>query len=98
MNVPKREFWNNADPERLPDVWRLTKVKGEQTLTAVCQVWAVELGWDLRVFIDGALISRRSAAPVSRWWIGPSIGEPPSRSRTGRDDWHAPREKLGRFP
>ena len=56
MNVPKREFWNNADPERLPDAWRLTKVKGEQTLTAVCQVWAVELGWDLRVFIDGALM------------------------------------------
>ena len=56
MNVPKREFWNNADPERLPDAWQLTKVKGEQTLTAVCQVWAVELGWDLRLFIDGDLV------------------------------------------
>jgi len=56
MNVPKPEFWNNADPERLPDAWRLTKVKGEQTFTAVCQVWAVELGWDLRLFIDGELM------------------------------------------
>ena len=56
MPVPKREFWNNGDPERLRDAWRLTKVKGERTLTAVCQVWAIELGWDLRVFIDEALM------------------------------------------
>jgi hypothetical protein len=53
MPVPKREFWNNANPERLPDAWRMTKVKGDRTMTAVCEVWAVELGWDLRLMIDG---------------------------------------------
>jgi len=25
--VPKREFWNNAEPERLPDQWRMTFLK-----------------------------------------------------------------------
>ena len=51
--VPKREFWNNAEPERLPDQWRLTQVKGDHTMTAVCECWAVEMGWDLRLMIDG---------------------------------------------
>ena len=53
MQTRKREFWNNAEPERLPDAWRMTKVKGDHTMTAVCEVWAVELGWDLRLMIDG---------------------------------------------
>jgi hypothetical protein len=42
MQTRKREFWNNAEPERLPDAWRMTKVKGDHTMTAVCEVWAVE--------------------------------------------------------
>jgi hypothetical protein len=50
--VPKREFWNNAEPERLPDQWRMTKAKGDHTMIAVCEVWAVELGWELRLTID----------------------------------------------
>jgi hypothetical protein len=37
MQTRKREFWNNAEPERLPDQWRMTKVKGDQTMTAVCE-------------------------------------------------------------
>ena len=44
MQVPKREFWNNAAPERLPDAWRMTKDKGGRTMVAVCEVWAVEMG------------------------------------------------------
>ena len=48
----RREFWNNADPERLPDQWRMTKTKGDHTMTAACEVWAVELAWDLRLMID----------------------------------------------
>jgi hypothetical protein len=42
MQVAKREFWNNSQPERLPDVWRMTKGKGDHTMMAVCEVWAVE--------------------------------------------------------
>jgi hypothetical protein len=52
-DVPKRQFWNNSERKRLPDAWRLTKVKGGHTMTAVCEVWAVEMGWDLRLMIDG---------------------------------------------
>ena len=53
MHVSKRELWNNAEVERLPDAWRMTKINGDHTLTAVCEVWAVESGWDLRLRIDG---------------------------------------------
>jgi len=55
-HVPRREFWNNANPERLADAWRLTEVKNGQTLVAVCEVWAVELGWELRLFVEGSMI------------------------------------------
>jgi len=53
MQVPKREFWNNAEPERLPDQWRMTKAKGDPTMTAVCEVWTHEMGWELRLQVDG---------------------------------------------
>jgi hypothetical protein len=52
-HVPRREFWNNPEPERLPDGFRMTKVKGDYTTTAVCEVWAVEMSRDLRLMIDG---------------------------------------------
>jgi hypothetical protein len=48
-----RSTQQRSNPERLPDAWRVTKVKGDHTMTAVCEVWAVELGWDLRLMIDG---------------------------------------------
>ena len=51
--TPRRELWNNAQPERLPDAWRMTKVKGDRTLMAVCEVWTVEMGWDLRLMVHG---------------------------------------------
>src|SRR3954471_13339684 len=75
--VPKREFWNNAEPERLPDAWTLTKVKGDRTLTAVCQVWAVELGWNVRVVVEASIIHsslcRSGAEMIERaeFWLGP---------------------------
>jgi hypothetical protein len=31
----------------------MTKVKDDHTMTAVCEVRAVELGWDVRLMIDG---------------------------------------------
>ena len=35
--VPRREFSNNAEPERLPDQWRMTMAttKGEHATTAL---------------------------------------------------------------
>jgi hypothetical protein len=84
MQTRKREFWNNAEPERLPDQWRMTKVKGDHTMTAVCKVWAVEMGWELRLMIDGhglqlaslcrsgrEMVDRADdwkAAMLSAWW------------------------------
>ena len=31
----------------------MTKVQDDHILTAVCEVWAVEMGWDLRLQIEG---------------------------------------------
>ena len=53
LQVRKREFWNNAEAERLPDAWRMTKVQDDHILTAICEVWAVEMGWDVRLQIEG---------------------------------------------
>lgn len=52
MQTPKRAFWNNAEPERLPDAWKMTKPKGDHVLTAACEVWGVEIGWKLRLMIE----------------------------------------------
>ena len=53
LQVRKREFWNNAEAVRLPDAWRMTKVQDDHILTAICEVWAVEMGWDVRLQIEG---------------------------------------------
>ena len=53
MQVRKREFWNSAEPERLPDEFVMTKQQGDHTSTAVCECWVVDLGWNLRLMIDG---------------------------------------------
>jgi hypothetical protein len=29
MDVRRRQFWQNREPERLPDAWRMTKQKGD---------------------------------------------------------------------
>lgn len=42
----------NDDPERLSDAFRLTKHKGQHTLTAVCEVWSHAFGWELRLMVN----------------------------------------------
>jgi hypothetical protein len=48
----RREFWN-GDPERLPDGFTVTKPKGDHVLTAVCEVWTDQMGWEQRLQVDG---------------------------------------------
>jgi hypothetical protein len=50
--MSRREFWND-DPERLPDGFTVTKPNGDHVLTAVCEVWTHEMGWELRLQVDG---------------------------------------------
>jgi hypothetical protein len=37
----------------LPDGFTFRKAKDEHVLTAVCEVWTHEMGWELRLQIDG---------------------------------------------
>src|SRR4051812_2140971 len=51
-SVLQREIWNGR-PERYPDAFTLRKRKDARTLTAVCEVWSHQFGWELRLQIDG---------------------------------------------
>jgi hypothetical protein len=44
----------------------MTKQKGTDTIVAVCEVWAVELGWDLCVQIDGHGLHRSALCRSGR--------------------------------
>ena len=48
--VPLREFWQGP-PIRISSGWKLTK----NTHHAECELFAHELGWELRLFIDSEL-------------------------------------------
>jgi hypothetical protein len=52
MTHTQREFWNGA-PERLRDAFTMTKSKHGRLLTAVCEVWSHEFGWELKLMIEG---------------------------------------------
>jgi hypothetical protein len=73
----QRTFWY-GDPERLPDAFRMTKQKGEQTLVATCEKWSHPFGFELRLVIDadGLRMSAvvRSAeemlATIDKWKAG----------------------------
>jgi hypothetical protein len=57
----QRGIWNGP-PERLSDAFRLTKQKSDSTLSAVCEVWSHEFGWELRLMIDGHGLQKSSVA------------------------------------
>ncbi len=57
----QRAIWN-GDPEKLSNAFRLTKFKGERVLTATCEVWSHQFGWELRLTIDGRGLQMSSVA------------------------------------
>ena len=50
----QREHWN-GQPPYLGDLFRVSKTRGEKTLTALCKLWTHALGWELRLEISGDL-------------------------------------------
>ncbi len=65
MQTGKREFWNGP-PERLPDRFRMTKLKGDHIFTAVCEVWTHPSGWELRLIIGGHRMQMTSVVQSDR--------------------------------
>jgi hypothetical protein len=51
-SVLQRDVWNGR-PERCPDAFTMRKRKDCRILTAVCEVWSHQFGWELRLQIDG---------------------------------------------
>jgi hypothetical protein len=43
----------NGPPERFRDAFRMTKPKADGVLSAVCEVWSHQFGFELRLMIDG---------------------------------------------
>jgi hypothetical protein len=73
-HVPQRPFWNGP-PERLRDAFRMTKQKGDHVLSALCELWSNQFGWELKLMIDGhglqmssvVRTDREMAATVDTW-------------------------------
>jgi len=49
-----REPWN-GQPTYFGDLFRVSRVRGDKTLTAVCELWTHALGWEVRLEINGDL-------------------------------------------
>src|SRR5687767_15284007 len=49
-----REHWN-GQPTHLGDLFRVSKLRGDKTLEAACRLWTHQLGWEVRLEINGDL-------------------------------------------
>jgi hypothetical protein len=50
----QREHWN-GQPTHLGDLFRVSKMRGDKQLAAVCKLWTHALGWEVRLEINGDL-------------------------------------------
>ena len=57
LDVPQRPDWIGP-PVLLGEGWRLHKVIGGLRREAVCELWSHQLGWELRLVIDGGELTR----------------------------------------
>ena len=51
-NVIQREIWN-GNPEQLRELFSLAKAGRAM---AVCSLWSHQLGWELRLAVNGSLV------------------------------------------
>jgi len=45
----------NGQPTVLGDLFRVTKTRGDKQLEAACRLWTHQLGWEVRLEINGDL-------------------------------------------
>jgi len=50
----QRAHWN-CQRTYLSDLFRVTKMRDEKQLNAICKLWTHALGWELRLEINGDL-------------------------------------------
>ena len=50
----QREHWN-GQPTYLGDLFRVSKTRDDKRLSAVCQLWTHNLGWEVRLEINSEL-------------------------------------------
>lgn len=61
MDTLQREYWTG--PPVLHSIgWRLQKHVGEREREAVCELWTHQLGWELRLVVDGGEFQRSQVA------------------------------------
>jgi hypothetical protein len=48
------ERWDGR-PTYLGDLFRVSKARGEKPLTAVCTLWTHQIGWEVRLEVNGDL-------------------------------------------
>ena len=62
------DIWSGT-PDRLPDAFRVTKSKGDCVLSAVCETWSHQFGWELQLMVDGYGLQRSSVVRSAREMI-----------------------------
>ena len=50
----QREHWN-GQPTHVGDLFRVGKTCGDKRLEATCELWTHQLGWEVRLEINGDL-------------------------------------------
>jgi hypothetical protein len=78
----QREHWN-GQPTHLGDLFRVSKTRGDKHLEAVCCLLSHQLGWELRLEVNGDLQRSEVCRSQDEVWST-------SEQWEGRDD----RERL----
>jgi len=74
------EFWDGT-PAPLGAGWRLHKSICGRSRQAVCELWSHQLGWELRLVVDGGDFRRSQVCRsqdevlhVTEWWKAAMVG------------------------
>lgn len=58
LQILQREFWSGR-PVKQGDALRLRKTKDGRERTALGELWSHQLGWELRLLVDGEFVQSR---------------------------------------
>jgi hypothetical protein len=68
-SVLLRESWNGC-PAMLGEGWRLRKAVCGHPRQSVCELWSHQMGWELRLVIDGGDLRRSQVVRLNDEILG----------------------------
>ena len=55
MNILQRDMWRGEPMKQANCIWLRKTVAGRE-LDAIGELWLIQLGWDIRLFVDGQFV------------------------------------------